>query len=215
MINKKNNFFAAGALICLVAFAGIQLMNFQSAKKQVEIAKQEIALAKTVPVEEEAPVIEAPPAKESVKTTPVVKTEAPKQCFKDIYADGDTFGIIRYLDVESALVVGADESNLENTAMLHSFSDVDNMVVLGHSYKNGTVFGKLWALQPEDSVSITSTDGTELSFKVSSTEWISEEYYNSEEGKRELFDRADDLKLATCQTKEGVQGRLIIHCTLQ
>ena len=204
---KKNVFFAAGALICLVAFTGIQLLNFQSANKQVEIAKQEIALAKTVPVEA--------PAKESVKTTPVVKAEAPKQCFKDIYADGDTFGIIRYLDVESALVVGADESNLENTAMLHSFSDVDNMVVLGHSYKNGTVFGKLWALQPEDSVSITSTDGTELSFKVSSTEWISEEYYNSEEGRRELFDRADDLKLATCQTKEGVQGRLIIHCTLQ
>lgn len=207
---KKNIFFAAGALICLVAFAGTQIINFQSANKQVEIAKQEIALAKTAPVE----VVEAP-VKESVKTTPVVKAEAPKQCFKDIYADGDTFGIIRYLDVESALVVGADESNLEHTAMLHGFSDADNMVVLGHGYANGTVFGKLWALQPEDSVSIISTDGTELSFKVSSTEWISEEYYNSEEGRRELFDRADDLKLATCQTKEGVQGRLIIHCTLQ
>lgn len=217
-MKEKERIFEAILIIAVVlfftSFVVLQVMSKKISETKTEKAKQEIALAKTVTEVKEIKEIKEVKEEEVEEVEVEAKAKA-KEYFKDICNNGDTYGIISYLNVESAIVVGADEKNLENVAMLHSFSDNDNMVVLGHSYKNGTVFGTLWALQPSDSITITATNGDIKEFEVISTEWQSEEYYNSDEGRKNLFDRADDLKLATCQTKNGTQGRLIIHCSIK
>lgn len=191
-------FFAGAWLFVRISNAQAAEINKNEVKKQIEenrnissvYTSEEIQEATVSSMEEEV-------------------TETPKQ-FGTLYNEGEAFGLISYLDNEASIVVGNTSESLKNNAMLSPYSTPDAMVILGHCYQDGSIFGKLYLLKEDDSVSITEMDGTEKNFTVRNISWVTEEHYNSKEGIAEVFDGSAPLKLVTCMTKEGVKGRLII-----
>jgi LPXTG-site transpeptidase (sortase) family protein len=130
----------------------------------------------------------------------------------DTFNIGDAYGIIDILGTESAITVGADSDSLEHQAAISPYSTEDSAVILGHSYKDNSVFGTLYLLTDGDIVTITTMDGALHEYVVVGTQWVTETDYNTEAGVAEVFDGSADLKLITCQTKSGEKGRLIVSC---
>ena len=204
-MRKINFIFLVLAVIFGGAWLFVRISNAQAAennknevKKQIEENINIYSINSSEEIQEE-----------TVSSMEEEVTETPKQ-FGALYEEGETFGLISYFDNEASIVVGNTSESLKNNAMLSPYSTPDAMVILGHCYQDGSIFGKLYLLKENDSVSITEMDGTEKNFTVRNISWVTEEHYNSKEGIAEVFDGSSPLKLVTCMTKEGVKGRLII-----
>lgn len=130
------------------------------------------------------------------------------------YAEGEMFGIVSYNNIECALSVGMTEDTLEGQAMLHSLSTPNHLVILGHCYNSGAVFGRLYSNSKVGTeVVVSDFNGASVTYVVESRTWVDEETYNSEEYTTSLIlEDESSLVLVTCRKEDGVRGRLIVKC---
>lgn len=134
-------------------------------------------------------------------------------CVEDVtFVEGELVGLISYNGNESAMSVGVTDSSLDHQAMLHAASSKDHLVVLGHSYADGSVFGRLYGISCDDQVIITDLEGNETTYVVTEKIWVDEETYDTASYVQSIFEDNSDLLLITCQTKDGVKGRIIVSC---
>lgn len=198
--------FLVLSVICVIAWLGIRITNAQAATKNANEIKEQIEMETSDETFEEVSIEDEIL---DVDTTSIVEEDV-VEYYGSLFQEGEDFGLISYLGQDSKVVVGNTSDSLSHTAMLSPYSTKESKVILGHSYKDGSIFGKLYLLKQGDIVTITEMDGSETSYVVDKIDWVSQDYYNSEEGIEELFDDSYALKMVTCSTKEGVKGRLIV-----
>lgn len=192
-----------GVILCSSAFILIMLYlllhigNVTKAETNVEAVKSKIASTEEI-------------NKNSIENSSVNRINNMPEQLGYYYSEGEDYGTISFLDIESAIVVGTEADNLENKAMISSYSTENNKVILGHQYKDGSVFGKLYLLKEGDIVILTKMDGSIEEYSVDETKWVSETEYESEEGTAEIFDKSADLKLISCMKQDGERGRTIV-----
>lgn len=205
------SFLLLGAVVCFVLFVIVQLNNNQAAAKELEEVKAKIQLTTEVVETVEASEEEVIEVEEVVEEA----FEAPAHIGEIFSEEGADYGVISLpsLNKEAAIVVGTTDSSLEHTAMLHAYSTEDEMVILGHEYANGDVFGCLPSIEEGDEVVITTLDGAVRTFVVSSFSWVSEEEYEAEGyAASNIFNQGNDLTLITCHKQDGTRGRFIALC---
>lgn len=219
-MKTKKSFYVALTLIIAVAigtFIGIRVARVyavQSNLKKVRSVMDEKTMEYVTDVETEAKAEVEAEVDEKLDSVPDYTCEKTvTNCVGNIYGEGEAFGLINYNGTESAVVVGTQAESLEGQAMLHSASTSDHIVVLGHSYADGSVFGCL-AINHSAGVQVELSDlnGTQISYTVVSSEWVNEDLYNSSEYIRELFEDDSDVVLITCHKENGCRGRLIVKC---
>lgn len=200
------NVFLALSVIFIIAWLGIRTTNAQAATENANEIKEQIEMETSNEIFEEVSIENEILDR---NTTSIVEEDV-VEYYGSLFQEGEDFGLISYLGQDSKVVVGNTSDSLSHTAMLSPYSTKESKIVLGHSYKDGSIFGKLYLLKQGDIVTITEMDGSETSYVVDKIDWVSQDYYNSEEGIEELFDDSYALKMVTCSTKEGVKGRLIV-----
>lgn len=190
---------------CLLAYVYIQHSHEEARNQALYAAHEAVEGAKKKSQED---VLENPADEMEVPETPK-KTEL----VGDKYEDGEIIGTLTYLDTESPLGIGDGSEELEGKAIMHPRSEMAHRIILGHCYRDGSIFGSLWQVKDGDAVTIETSEGTE-ELKVTGTEWMAEEEYNSEETIRTLFEGENrpSVTLITCMSKDGGKGRLIVSC---
>jgi len=83
-----------------------------------------------------------------------------------------------------------------------------NMVITGHNYANGAIFGKLDQMKAGDAVLLTSQDGTTQAYTVYEVGHIKPD----EPGALNDMEYARELTLLTCESHGN--GRLIVRCRI-
>ena len=116
-------------------------------------------------------------------------------------------------NLKASLMFGINEENMKNNACISEFSFADSLVVLGHNYRNGTMFHNLLNAKIGDEVIINYTDGTETKYTIQERQHLTGEEYNSDYDI--LFESTHDLILVTCEPINFDEGRCIFYCDKQ
>jgi len=190
-------------IVCIGAYVSMQITDAHAATVEAEEIKNQIS--STVTVKTEVP--------ETSETEVATVDEVP-DFIGNTYEEGQDFGLLSYAGADVAMTAGTTAKVLdEHKAMVHLASTTGHLVVLGHSYSNGSVFGLLCSVAEEGmEVSIQNMDGETMTFEACSVEWVSEDTYNTSEYVESIFSDESDLMLITCQKQDGVRGRLIVRC---
>ena len=83
-----------------------------------------------------------------------------------------------------------------------------NMVVTGHNYSNGSIFGNLDQVKVGDTVLLTSPDGSTQTYTVYEIDHITPDHPEALNDTE--YDR--ELTLLTCESHGN--GRLVVRCRL-
>lgn len=207
-------FLVAIILVCLGSFFVLRRQETANAETAVLEAKQQMAASSEATLVEETFVVEDD-ADEFVAIDEIeVAEESVVGNVGGHYAEGEMFGLVSYNSIESALAVGTTEDTLDGQAMLHSLSTPNHLVILGHCYNSGAVFGRLYSNSKIGTeVVVEDFNGTSVTYVVESKEWVDEETYNTEEFTTNLvLEDESALVLVTCRKEDGVRGRLIVKC---
>ena len=207
-------FLVAIILVCLGSFFVLRRQETANAETAVLEAKQQMAASSEATLVEETFVVEDD-ADEFVAIDEIeVAEESVVGNVGGHYAEGEMFGLVSYNSIESALAVGTTEDTLDGQAMLHSLSTPNHLVILGHCYNSGAVFGRLYSNSKIGTeVVVEDFNGTSVTYIVESKEWVDEETYNTEEFTTNLvLEDESALVLVTCRKEDGVRGRLIVKC---
>lgn len=207
-------FLVAIILVCLGSFFVLRRQETANAETAVLEAKQQMAAASEVALVEETFVVEDNEDEFVAIDEIEVAEESVVGNVGGHYAEGEMFGLVSYNSIESALAVGTTEDTLDGQAMLHSLSTPNHLVILGHCYNSGAVFGRLYSNSKIGTeVVVEDFNGTSVTYVVESKEWVDEETYNTEEFTTNLvLEDESALVLVTCRKEDGVRGRLIVKC---
>ena len=115
-------------------------------------------------------------------------------------------------NVKCSLVYGVSEENLKANAGIHELSYTDSLVVLGHNYRNGTMFHNLLNTEVGDEVNIEFTDGTIMKYNIAERVHLTEDEYNADYSV--LFESTYDLVLVTCENINMKEGRCVLYCNI-
>lgn len=207
-------FLVAIILVCLGSFFVLRRQETANAETAVLEAKQQMAAAAETTVVEETFVVEDAEDEYVAIEEIEVTEESVVGNVGGHYAEGEMFGLVSYNNIECALAVGMTEDTLDGQAMLHSLSTPNHLVILGHCYNSGAVFGRLYSnSEIGTEVVVEDFNGTSVTYIVESKEWVDEETYNSEEFTTSLIlEDESALVLVTCRKEDGIRGRLIVKC---
>lgn len=207
-------FLVAIILVCLGSFFVLRRQETANAETAVLEAKQQMAAASETTVVEETFVVEDVEDEYVAIEEIEVTEESVVGNVGGHYAEGEMFGLVSYNNIECALAVGMTEDTLDGQAMLHSLSTPNHLVILGHCYNSGAVFGRLYSnSEIGTEVVVEDFNGTSVTYIVESKEWVDEETYNSEEFTTSLvLEDESALVLVTCRKEDGIRGRLIVKC---
>lgn len=207
-------FLVAIILVCLGSFFVLRRQETANAETAVLEAKQQMAAATETTVVEETFVVEDAEDEYVAIEEIEVTEESVVGNVGGHYAEGEMFGLVSYNNIECALAVGMTEDTLDGQAMLHSLSTPNHLVILGHCYNSGAVFGRLYSnSEVGTEVVVEDFNGTSVTYIVESKEWVDEETYNSEEFTTSLIlEDESALVLVTCRKEDGIRGRLIVKC---
>lgn len=116
------------------------------------------------------------------------------------------------------------KSNIESAAGITEFSTDERLYILGHNYKNGTIFHNLLETKPGEKVYITLVNKDKNIFNKYTFEVVFTKRYTEKEYEKDNFkvltDNPDyhteyDLVLATCNHySKSDQGRQVVLCRL-
>jgi len=115
-------------------------------------------------------------------------------------------------NVKCSLVYGVSEENLKANAGIHELSYTDSLVVMGHNYRNGTMFHNLLDTEVGDEVNIEFTDGTVMKYTITERVHLTEDEYNADYSV--LFESTYDLVLVTCENINMKEGRCVLYCDI-
>lgn len=207
-------FLVVTIFVCLGSFFVLRRQETANAETAVLEAKQQMAAASEVALVEETFVVEDNEDEFVAIDEIEVAEESVVGNVGGHYAEGEMFGLVSYNSIESALAVGTTEDTLDGQAMLHSLSTPNHLVILGHCYNSGAVFGRLYSNSKIGTeVVVEDFNGTSVTYVVESKEWVDEETYNTEEFTTNLvLEDESALVLVTCRKEDGVRGRLIVKC---
>lgn len=207
-------FLVAIILVCLGSFFVLRRQETANAETAVLEAKQQMAAAAETTVVEETFVVEDAEDEYVAIEEIEVTEESVVGNVGGHYAEGEMFGLVSYNNIECALAVGMTEDTLDGQAMLHSLSTPNHLVILGHCYNSGAVFGRLYSnSEIGTEVVVEDFNGTSVTYIVESKEWVDEETYNTEEFTTSLvLEDESALVLVTCRKEDGIRGRLIVKC---
>lgn len=207
-------FLVVTIFVCLGSFFVLRRQETANAETAVLEAKQQMAAASEVALVEETFVVEDNEDEFVAIEEIEVTKESVVGNVGGHYAEGEMFGLVSYNSIESALAVGMTEDTLDGQAMLHSLSTPNHLVILGHCYNSGAVFGRLYSNSKIGTeVVVEDFNGTSVTYVVESKEWVDEETYNTEEFTTNLvLEDESALVLVTCRKEDGVRGRLIVKC---
>lgn len=207
-------FLVVTIFVCLGSFFVLRRQETANAETAVLEAKQQMAAASEVALVEETFVVEDNEDEFVAIDEIEVAEESVVGNVGGHYAEGEMFGLVSYNSIESALAVGTTEDTLDGQAMLHSLSTPNHLVILGHCYNSGAVFGRLYSnSEVGTEVVVEDFNGTSVTYVVESKEWVDEETYNTEEFTTNLvLEDESALVLVTCRKEDGVRGRLIVKC---
>lgn len=219
--SKKQVTIVAVVVVAIGLFCGLKISTVYHTQKNLKMAKKSVCTgiaesafeAVQTPVRNETKVSSAAEEDNLVEVSEYAVEET-SNCVGNLYGEGGLFGTINYNGTESAVVAGTSQESLEYQAMIHRASRPEHIVVLGHNYADGSVFGCLAINHSEGvQVSLADLNGMEISYSVVSSEWVAEETYDTAEYISNLFEEdSSDLVLVTCQKKDGSRGRLIVRC---
>lgn len=213
-MKKLRIFLVAIIVLSIGSFFVLRRQETANAETAVLEAKQQMAAASETTVVEETFIVEDVEDEYVAIEEIEVTEESVVGNVGGHYAEGEMFGLVSYNSIESALAVGTTEDTLDGQAMLHSLSTPNHLVILGHCYNSGTVFGRLYSnSEVGTEVVVEDFNGTSVTYVVESKEWVDEETYNTEEFTTNLvLEDESALVLVTCRKEDGVRGRLIVKC---
>lgn len=207
-------FLVAIIVLSIGSFFVLRRQETANAETAVLEAKQQMAAASETTVVEETFIVEDVEDEYVAIEEIEVTEESVVGNVGGHYAEGEMFGLVSYNNIECALAVGMTEDTLDGQAMLHSLSTPNHLVILGHCYNSGAVFGRLYSnSEIGTEVVVEDFNGTSVTYIVESKEWVDEETYNSEKFTKNLIlEDESALVLVTCRKEDGVRGRLIVKC---
>lgn len=207
-------FLVAIIVLSIGSFFVLRRQETANAETAVLEAKQQMAAASETTVVEETFIVEDVEDEYVAIEEIEVTEESVVGNVGGHYAEGEMFGLVSYNNIECALAVGMTEDTLDGQAMLHSLSTPNHLVILGHCYNSGAVFGRLYSnSEIGTEVVVEDFNGTSVTYVVESKEWVDEETYNSEKFTKNLIlEDESALVLVTCRKEDGIRGRLIVKC---
>lgn len=207
-------FLVAIIVLSIGSFFVLRRQETANAETAVLEAKQQMAAASETTVVEETFIVEDVEDEYVAIEEIEVTEESVVGNVGGHYAEGEMFGLVSYNNIECALAVGMTEDTLDGQAMLHSLSTPNHLVILGHCYNSGAVFGRLYSnSEIGTEVVVEDFNGTSVTYIVESKEWVDEETYNTEEFTTSLvLEDESALVLVTCRKEDGIRGRLIVKC---
>lgn len=207
-------FLVAIIVLSIGSFFVLRRQETANAETAVLEAKQQMAAASETTVVEETFIVEDVEDEYVAIEEIEVTEESVVGNVGGHYAEGEMFGLVSYNNIECALAVGMTEDTLDGQAMLHSLSTPNHLVILGHCYNSGAVFGRLYSnSEIGTEVVVEDFNGTSVTYIVELKEWVDEETYNSEKFTKNLIlEDESALVLVTCRKEDGVRGRLIVKC---